>query len=263
MEQKTDHITERVDQQHLHDILDWFGPSDNGSRQSFLLDRHEEGTCKWFLASAKFQEWIKSQGRILFCPGLPGAGKTFLVSIVIQHLQSLFKNDGNTGIAYHYCDFRHQENGTVNLILSSILKQLAQCQESLPDAMSTLHGTHKKKDTRPSVKEIKTTLNTVAYLTSRTFIVIDGVDKCHVWRELMTELRGLQGINILVTSRVIPDICNDERLEGSTVLEIHAREADIRKYLGTNMLKVAGFVANSQQLQEDVCKAILEASGSM
>ncbi|CVL03425.1 uncharacterized protein FPRN_11766 [Fusarium proliferatum] len=263
MEQKTDHITERVDQQHLHEILDWFAPSDNGSRQSSLLDRHEEGTCEWFLVSAEFQEWIKSEGRILFCPGLPGTGKTFLVSIAIQYLHNLLNKEHNTGIAYHYCDFRHQDNETVNLILSSILKQLAQCQESLPDAMITLHSMHKKKDTRPSVKEIKRALNTVACLTSRAFIVIDGLDECLVWRELMTELRGLQGVNILVTSRVIPDICNDKQLEGSTVLEIHAREADIRKYLGTNMLKVGAFVAKSQQLHEDVCKAILEANGGM
>ncbi|CVL06697.1 uncharacterized protein FMAN_11824 [Fusarium mangiferae] len=263
MEQKTDHITERLDQQHLHEILDWFGPSDNRSRQGSLLDQHEEGTCEWFLASAEFQEWMTSQNGILFCPGLPGAGKTFLVSIVIQHLENFFDNDGNTGIAYHYCGLRHRDNETVNLVLSSILKQLAQCQESLPDAMSTLYGMHKKKDTRPSVKEIKRTLNTVSCLTSRTFIVIDGLDECHVWRELMTELRGLQGVNILVTSRVIPDICNDKQLEGSTVLQIHAREADVRKYLGTNVLKVGGIVANSQQLQEDVCKAILEASGRM
>ncbi|KAF5254912.1 hypothetical protein FANTH_408 [Fusarium anthophilum] len=248
IELKTDHITERVDQQHLHEILDWFGPSDNGSRQSSLLDQHEEGTCEWFLTSAEFQDWIKSQHGLLFCPGLPGAGKTFLVSIAIRYLQSLFSSGGNTSIAYHYCDLRHQESETINLILSSILKQLARCHESLPEAMRTLHTTHKKRDTRPSLQEIK---------------IIDGLDECLVWRELMTELRSLQGVNILATSRVIPEISNDKGLEGSTVLEVHARETDIRKYLAKSMPKLGRFVVNNEQLQEDVYKAILGASGGM
>ncbi|KAF5722703.1 hypothetical protein FMUND_2580 [Fusarium mundagurra] len=180
--------------------------------------------------------------------GLPGAGKTFLVSIVIRHLQYLFDNDSNTGIAYHYCDSRHQGIETVNLILSSILKQLAQSQVSLPDTMRTLYSMHKKRDTRPSLKEIK---------------IIDGLDECRVWRELMTELRGLQGVNILTTCRFIPEISNDKGLRWSTVLEVQAREKDIRKFLSRNLLKLGRFVANNQQLQEDVCKAILGASGGM
>ncbi|KAH7194669.1 ankyrin repeat-containing domain protein [Fusarium oxysporum] len=263
MEQKTFHITERLDQQHLHEIFDWFGTSDHGSRQSSLLDQHEEETCEWFLASAEFQEWIKTKDGMLFCPGLPGAGKTVLVSIVIHHLQTLFDNDGNTGIAYHYCDFRHQDNENVNLILSSILKQLAQCLDSIPEAMSTLYSMHKKRGTRPSLKEIASTLKTVVCLSSRNFIVIDGLDECLVWRDLMTELRGLQGVNILATSRVIPEIANDKGLKGSSVVEVHARETDIRKYLCRHMLKLGRFVAHNQQLQEDVCKAILGASGGM
>ncbi|KAF5571035.1 hypothetical protein FPHYL_755 [Fusarium phyllophilum] len=221
LERKTDHITERVDQQHLYEILDWFGPSDNGSRQSSLLDQHEVGTCEWFLTSNEFEDWIKTKDQILFCPGLPGAGKTFLVSIVIQHLQNLFDNDSTVGIAYHYCGVRHQDNETVNLILSSILKQLAQCQGSLPDAMSTLYSMHKKRDTRPLLREIK---------------IIDGLDESLVWREVMTELRGLQGVNILTTSRVIPEISNDKVLKGSTVLEVHARETDIRASGGMFLL---------------------------
>ncbi|KAF5552597.1 isoform 2 of ankyrin-3 [Fusarium mexicanum] len=248
MEQKTDHITKRVNHQHLNEILGWFGPSNNGSRQSSLLEKHQEGTCEWFLASNEFQDWIKTKDRILFCPGLPGAGKTVLVSFVIQYLQILLDNDSNTGIAYHYCDLRHQNSETVNLILSNILKQLAQCQESLPDAMETLHSMHKKRDTRPSPREIK---------------IIDGLDECLVWRELMTELRQLRGVNILTTSRFISEISNDKALEGSTLLEVNARDTDIRKYLNGNMLKLDKSVAINPQLQEDVCKAILGASGGM
>jgi Cdc6-like AAA superfamily ATPase len=263
MEQEIHYVTERVNQQQRSEILNWFGTCDHGSRQSSLFDQHEEGTCEWFLASGEFQEWIKTKDGMLFCPGLPGVGKTVLVSIVIQHLLNLFDDDNSTGIAYHYCDFRHQDHETVNLILSSILKQLVQCLGSVPDAMSTLYSKHKDKDTRPSLREITSTLKTVACLSSRTFIVIDGLDECLVWRDLMAQLRDLQGVNILATSRAIPEIANDRRLKGSRVLEVQARDTDVRKYLDRNMTKLGIFARHDEQLQEDICKAILGASGGM
>ncbi|EXK77416.1 hypothetical protein FOQG_17876 [Fusarium oxysporum f. sp. raphani 54005] len=199
-------------------------------------------------SSEEFQKWIKTKDRMLFCPGLPGAGKTVLAAIAIHHLQNLFGNDSNIGIAYHYCDFGHRHNETDNLILSSILKQLAQCSGSLPDAMSTLYSKHKDKGTRPSLREIA---------------IIDGLDECLVWRDVMAQLRGLQGANILATSRAIPDIANDPVLKGSSILEVHARGTDVRKYLNRNMSELSRFVMRDQQLQEDICNAILGASGGM
>ncbi|KAF5694693.1 hypothetical protein FDENT_821 [Fusarium denticulatum] len=263
LERKTDHIAERVDQQHLHEILDWFGTSDHGSRQSSLLEEYQEGTGEWFLASNEFKDWIKTNDRILFCPGLPGAGKTFIVSIVIRHLLSLFDKHNSTVIAYHYCDFARQDKETVNLILSSILKQLVQCWGSLPAIMSTLYNEHKKRNTRPSLREITSALKTVTSLSSRTFIVIDGLDECLVWRNLMAQLRGLQGVNILATSRAIPEIANDKTLKGSSVLEVHARASDVRKYIDGNMQRLSKFVSHDQQRQDEVRAAIIRASGGM
>ncbi|KAG8670707.1 hypothetical protein FPOAC1_003942 [Fusarium poae] len=231
--------------------------------KSILFDQHEDGTGEWFLGSEEFQKWIKTKDRMFFCPGLPGAGKTVLAAIAIHHLQNLFGNDSNIGIAYHYCDFGHRYNETDNLILSSILKQLAQCSGSLPDAMSTLYSKHKDKGTRPSLREIASALKTVACLHYRIFIVIDGLDECLVWRDVMAQLRGLQGANILATSRAIPDIANDPVLKGSSILEVHARGTDVRKYLNRNMSKLSRFVMRDQQLQEDICNAILGASGGM
>ncbi|KAF5684547.1 hypothetical protein FCIRC_3890 [Fusarium circinatum] len=244
MEQKTDHITERVDQQHVHEILGWYGTSDHGSRQSSLIEEHEEGTCEWYLASNEFRDWIKTKDQILFCPGLPGAGKAFLVSIVIQHLLNLFDKDNSTLIAYHYCDFGQQNNETVHHIFSSILKQFAQCLGSLPATMVTLYNEHKKKDTRPSLSEIASALKTVASLSSRTFIVIDGLDECLVWRNLMAQLKDLQGVNILATSREIPEIANDNTLEAKA-------------------LEVRLPPSHDQQRQEEVRAVIIRASGGM
>ncbi|KAH7145988.1 hypothetical protein EDB81DRAFT_651546, partial [Dactylonectria macrodidyma] len=218
--------------QERHEILKWIGTVDHGSRQSKVFDEHVEGTEEWLLSSDEFRRWIETKEEVLFCPGLPGAGKTFLASIVIHHLLDLFGNKSDVGIAYNYCDFRNQDNENASVILASILKQLAQCLGSLPDALSILYDKHKAKDTRPSFKEVASALESVASLHSRVFIVIDGLDECPAWRGILAQLRGLQGANALVTSRAIPEIVNDKELEGSSILEIRASDTDVRQYYG-------------------------------
>ncbi|KAF5264449.1 hypothetical protein FOXYS1_4771 [Fusarium oxysporum] len=263
IQQDVHHLTERSSQQERDEILKWIGTVDHGSRQSSLFDEHQEGTGEWFLLSEEFQEWVETKDRMLFCPGLPGAGKTILASLVIEYLINLCENERNGGMAYHYCNFRHQDNETVNVILSSILKQLAQCSASLPDAISILYGKHKDKGTRPSLKEIVSALKSVASLHSRVFIVVDGLDECLVWRDIVAQLRDLQGANILATSRAIPEIVGDRELEGSKILEIHARDADVREYLNHNMPRFKKFVLRDWQLQEDIRRAILKSIGGM
>ncbi|KAH7019659.1 hypothetical protein EDB80DRAFT_525112, partial [Ilyonectria destructans] len=263
IQQDVHHLTERSNQQERHEILTWIGTINHGSRQSKVFDEHEEGTGEWLLHSDEFRKWIGTKEEVLFCPGLPGAGKTFLASIVIQHLLDLFGNKSDVGIAYHYCNFRHQDNENASVILASILKQLAQCLGSLPDALTTLYDKHKAKDTWPLFKEIASALESVASLHSRVFIVIDGLDECPVWRGILAQLRGLRGANTLITSRAIPEIVNDKELEGSSVLEIRASDTDVREYLEHKMSKLGGFVMRDRQLQEDICKAILGSIGGM
>lgn len=61
----------------------------------------------------------------------------------------------------------------------------------------------------------------------------------------------------------IPEIVNDKELEGSSVLEIHASDTNIREYLNRKMPKLSGFVMRDRQLQEDIYKAIMGSIGGM
>ena len=199
----------------------------------------------------------------MFCPGFPGAGKTILASIAIQHLHNLFGNDDNTGIAYYYCDFRQQEIETPNMILSSILTKLVQCSNSLPNAIKTLYDKHKKNGTRLSLMDISSSLESVTSLYSRTFIVIDGLDECLVWGEVMAYLRVLPGVNILTTCRDYSEIVDDLELRGGTSLEVRATDTDMRRYLDRSMWKLARVVRRDQDLRDDISNSILAASGGM
>ena len=119
--------------------------------------------------------------RRLFCPGIPGAGKTILTSIVVDQLMTRFEKDKTIGIAYIYCNFQRQDEQKAGDLLGSLLKQLAQDQSSsLPETVKALYDKHKDKRTRPSFDEIRRSLHSVAAQYSRVFIFIDALDECQV-----------------------------------------------------------------------------------
>ena len=158
-------------------ILDWLTPVDYGPEQSDYLRKRQPGTGQWLLSSAKFETWLKGNGQTLFCPGIPGGGKTFLTSIVIEHLTTWYRVDASIGITYFYCNFRRQYQQGVEDLLSNLLKQLIQDLPALPDSVEDLHRSHKHRRTRPSIKELSGVFQSVAPRYSKLFIVIGALDE--------------------------------------------------------------------------------------
>jgi DNA replication protein DnaC len=87
-------------------ILDWINPISYTPQQHDFITRRQEGTGQWLLDSAEFQAWLETDKQTLFCPGIPGAGKTILTSIIVEELTTRFSTDQTIGIAYIYCNFR-------------------------------------------------------------------------------------------------------------------------------------------------------------
>lgn len=52
------------------DLMSWLSPLDFTSKQSDALSRRQVGTGRWLLESDKFRSWLKSAGRVLWCPGM-------------------------------------------------------------------------------------------------------------------------------------------------------------------------------------------------
>ena len=105
------------------ELLTWLTKTDYGSQQSDFLSRRQEGTGQWFLDSDEFQRWCKGNRQTLLCTGMPGAGKTIMVSIVVDYLFTKYENDNDIGIAYLYCNFRRKDEQKPVNLLASLLKQ--------------------------------------------------------------------------------------------------------------------------------------------
>lgn len=245
---------------------------DYAHRQSDFLARREEGTGEWLLESTEFQQWLEqSSNHTLFCPGMPGAGKTIIASIVIHYLHNIFRNEPTIGIAYLYCNFRQQhEQKSADLVLN-LLKQLVQQQPLIPKSVEKLYSYHKLKRSRPSPTEISQALRSVIKSFSRTFIIVDALDECQVSNEgrkmFLSQIFDLQDqteLSLLVTSRFLPDIKEEFERRGETIsLEIRASDDDVRKYLDAHISRLPLFVRERPDLIGEVKTVIIKGAQGM
>jgi hypothetical protein len=257
----------QYDQEH-DTILNWLTRIDYAPQQNDYIRRRQPGTGQWLLDSAEFQTWLYTGKQTLFCPGIPGAGKTILTSIVVDGLRNRFRNDKTIGIAYIYCNFRRQGEQKVDDLLASLLKELAQYQLSLSGIVRDLYDRHKDKRTRPSFDDISRALQSVASMYSRVFIVVDALDECQesdgCRSRLLLKVFNLQTkarANVFVTSRFIPEIT--EKFEGSTILKIRARDEDVRSYLDGHMITLPSFIREDPNLRGEIKTKIVDAVEGM
>jgi Cdc6-like AAA superfamily ATPase len=119
-------------------LLEWILLSDYPAQQSDIIKRRQKGTGQWFLDAPEVAQWHDDAKTTLFCPGIPGAGKTMVVAIAVDQLLDSAQN-GAYGVAYVYCDYKSQADQDLVSILAAILKQLVQNQPSTLGPVKGLH----------------------------------------------------------------------------------------------------------------------------
>jgi Cdc6-like AAA superfamily ATPase len=263
-----DRLNTQQDNSERLTILNWLTQFDYAPQQSDLISRQQAGTGQWFLNAPTYQAWLSSKQATLFCPGIPGAGKTMLASIVIDDITSRFENDDTVGIAYVYCNYRRADEQRAKDLFANLLKQLAQGQTLLPECVKLLYNKHKDRLTRASIKEISEALHTVAAMYSKVFIIVDALDECQVSDDcrsrFLDEVFNLQAkcaVNFMATSRAIPEI--SERFTGAKLVTISATTEDVRNYVDGHLSQLPSFVRRSPELKEEVVSGIIRAIDGM
>ena len=212
-------------------VGDWLSPFDFRAIQQELLHRSHPGTGKWMLESDKFQQWSSSHNETLWCPGIPGAGKTYLASIVIDYLQRQTSSEGQGAVLCLFCNFNEHANQTAYKFMGALLKQLTQASRTLSSGIRNIYD---KRETvgRSDFRVLADAFRTELKRYSKTFIVIDALDEvsesADIRTVLLEELRSCP-VNLLVTSRHDPTI--EKQFSEAQHCEIHATDEDIRSYI--------------------------------
>lgn len=248
-------------------LMTWISRMDFSTQQSDFIGRKQEGTGQWFLDAPEFSRWLDQPVKTLFCPGIPGAGKTMIAAIAIDHLLRMAQSD-TIGLAYVYCSYKTQADQNVGGLLAAILKQLAQTHPSLAEPVELLYNQHERKKTNPSISEIHNALQAVVSKFLTVYIVVDAVDECRnddgTRQQLMNKLQTLQKTNdlrLMVTSRYIPDIIDDFR--DAMTLEVRARDDDVRRFVAGQVYRLPRCIQCDIALQEEVQVKIVQAVDGM
>lgn len=255
------------DQHERLALLDWITPLYFPAQQSAVFSRRQEGTGRWLFESSEFKAWMKKPKEILLCKGIPGAGKTTLASIAIDHLQRTLRHM-DIPVVYIYCDYKKQQEQTPINLVASILKQLLQHRISVPDKVMKIYHHHVNSGTHLNIEEICDMLKDLLAGFSQTYVVVDALDELPVSGQvrqiLLASLRSLQkahSLNCMMTSRSIPQI--DHELQGSLFLDIRASDEDVKKYVYGHMSDLTTSAQNSPKLQEAIANSIVDVVDGM
>jgi Cdc6-like AAA superfamily ATPase len=256
-----------ADEAEAAEVLRWLTQEDPHTRQDKVREIQFARTGQWLLDSPEFKRWLADEQQTLFCPGLPGSGKTVITSMVIDALYDTFQADSSIGIAFFYCDYK-REDQLPEKLLRSILQQPGRPCHSLPATLLDLYQHHAASSIRPSVAELFEVLASVVASLSKVYIVIDALDElsCSHRRVLLSELFTLQRnskVNLFTTSRFLPDIVS--RFEGIPSLEIGGENtaSDFDRFIEQSIRRLPEFVQKSPDLRDKVKKSVLGASDGM
>lgn len=249
-------------QSHEHEnLLKWLTPVDYSPQQHDFFSKRQPGTGMWFFNSAEFHTWQASPMQTLYCPGIPGAGKTILTSIVINHFLLKFVKDNDVGIAYIYCNFRRHSVQRLEHLLASLLKQLLQGRAHLPKTMIELYERYQRNGTRPSIEDMLAELQSLASTYSRIFVFIDGLDECQTrdgcrskFLRNLFDLQRKTGLNILATSREIDEI--SQWFNDYLLARVRATDQDIEAFIDDQILQLhTGDLSNDvrDMIKREIC----------
>ncbi|KAK2800833.1 hypothetical protein FQN50_007974 [Emmonsiellopsis sp. PD_5] len=269
IKENVDNLVHRKDEKDLRSILNWLDPIDYSAQQAEFNGRRQEGTGQWMLDSSEYDTWMNTVGATMFCPGIPGSGKTIMASMIIHDLSRKSSQDENIGLAYVFCNYQRVEEQKPIDLLANILKQLAGRKNLLPDNIKDLYENHKGSRASLTLDQVLGTFAAVVGLYSKVFLVIDALDEQKYseegWSAMVSGIFKLQsqfGINFLATSRFIPEI--ELQFEGAIQKEIRANEGDILKYVDSRVCRLLrSRIPKYPDLQSLVKREVLAATDGM
>ncbi|KAL9025778.1 MAG: hypothetical protein Q9180_007594, partial [Flavoplaca navasiana] len=265
IQSRVDKIRQEQEAVKHYRLLEWLSCSDYPLQHSDIIKRRQEGTGQWFLDAPETARWLEETGTTLFCPGIPGAGKTMIAAIATDQLLKLAQGSSH-GVAYIYCNYKAQEEQDASSLLAAILKQLVQSRLSTVEHIERLHQKHTSQGTKASLDEIHSTLRDVLAHYPTVHVVIDALDECQdgTRHQFLAKFRGLQAgrdVRLMLTARPLPDI--EDAFKGALKLEVKASEKDVKRFVAGQIYRLPRCIQRNPALQDLVQEKIVNAVDGM
>lgn len=248
-------------------LLDTLPSLDFDIRHEKVYQQCLAGTGMWFLSSTVFETWIERQGGLLWCPGIPGAGKTVMASIVIEKLRAVCAKDKGAVLIFVYFDYALQKQQNMTAIFGDLLAQVLRKYSAVPHEVRELFALLQQSRKVFTKREYLALLSLALRPFSRVFIVVDALDECveSEQRLFMSDLRNIgTRSNKLVTSRHIDSFANI--FKDDARVDITAASNDMEAYMRKSLQNNSEL---SDMIQEDpgfegrIIALVLESAQNM
>ncbi|KAJ7019611.1 ankyrin repeat-containing domain protein [Mycena alexandri] len=248
-------------------IIDWLSPLNFFLRQADISRVRTKGTGEWLLKHPFFLQWESSSESTLWCHGIPGAGKTVLVSMVVDHLSAAHRNNRDIGVACIYLNHKEADTQTPSRLLAGLWRQLV-LDRDISSIAENLYKQHQEKGTAPSLEEVGNVLSSSLKEFSQVFIIVDAMDEYPEFqREILLQHLAVMGsnVNLMITSRpnIAPESASFPNLE---TLDIQAAPGDIQAYINAQIESsphLSRHIRRKPELREEILTKVMDTADGM
>ena len=251
--------TLNIDSQR-QEVYKWLQHTDPSPLHHRAQKLYEPGTGNWMLRSPEWPAWLQAKQRSLWIHGIPGAGKTVLMSYLItqvkQHCEQL--QAGKAACAYYYCYYGHDQDETAPF-LRWLVNQLCREANVVPRSVYKMYN----HGGEPSLAELLNALEEVLQTFKVAYVMVDAIDESNhredllkVFRDFVTDLRFAK-IQLLASSREYIDIervMND--ISVSLSMANNFVQEDIRIHVRHKLISNPKFTWWPQDLLDEVEEAV-------
>ena len=186
MSSQLNEIEDNLDKSKRYEILRWLSAQPHHEHHEQIRKKALAGTGRWLVEDSTYAEWHKgSTSSLLWLHGKVGAGKSTLVSIVVEDAIRRSEVGRGPPPVYFYCsrDAAEPQRSDAAAILSSIVRQLSCAEPGLP-LLPPVVETYEKKGQGFNSRglQIDDSCDIIKKLIEYypvTTIIIDALDECN------------------------------------------------------------------------------------
>ncbi|KAH6916393.1 hypothetical protein BKA70DRAFT_1502416 [Coprinopsis sp. MPI-PUGE-AT-0042] len=204
-----------------------------------MLSKATQGTGMWLVKGDKFRVWLEPNGdiKIFWGSGIPGAGKTLLASIVIEHLETLCnETDARICVCYVYFRYSDRSGMTVRNILEILVMQTLERHPDCQPLIEQTYARHLRERTEPTEAQLLGLLHRLTKDMAITFYILDALDEAPIKIQLaVVETLASLNVKLFITSRPLKTV--EANFPEAHTFAIHAQDADIDLHIATGISK--------------------------
>lgn len=201
--------------QHQEKVVAWLSAPPTSVNAANARQNRHEGTGQWFLDSPDFcdwKDWKAASRKCLWLKGMPGSGKTVLVTRIIDHLEQLHhgKDDCITiGFFYDYSDNELQNvDGMARSFSTQLYRQLCTRGGNFSAELERLYNKSLPRGEKPSAVDLVRPLGAMFGGPLKVYMVLDAMDESKErqrlvdWlRKFLAAIKNQASVKLIMTSR--------------------------------------------------------------